>query len=197
VVLRPPVLFKIGVPCLFQWPVRRTGSKHPSQDKAPPNSKFFVWLALLDRCWTFDRLLRHHMADNATCGLCSQLDESINHLLLGCSYSREVWACLLAGPGLHRLCPSGDNCLADWWASCRKKVPRCLRKGFDSWLLWEECNGRIFNNAMKQAAMLECWIREEAGRWVLRGRISCLSSLCLFVLLVCHGAQGQQPHCPL
>jgi hypothetical protein len=123
------------------------------------------------------------MADSAICGLCSQLDESINHLLLGCSYCREVWARLLAGPRLHRLCPSGDDCLADWWASCRKQVPRCLRKGFDSlvvlvwWLPWGERNGRIFNNAMKQAATLECWIREEAGRWVLAGVSPSLRSL--------------------
>jgi hypothetical protein len=130
--------------------------------KAPPNTKFFVWLVLLYRCWIGDMLLCHHMADSAMCGLYSQLDESINHLLLGCSYSMEVWS-LLDGPGLHRLCPSGDDYL-----SCRKQVPRCLRKGFNSmvvlvwWQLWSEPNARmIFNNTTKQAAVLECWIRED------------------------------------
>jgi hypothetical protein len=59
---------------------------------------FLVWLALLDHWWMGDRLLHHHMADSATCGFCSLLDESINHMLLGCSYSREVWVRLLAGP---------------------------------------------------------------------------------------------------
>jgi hypothetical protein len=57
---------------------------------------FMVWLALLDHCWTGDRLLCHHIRDDAICILFDQVDESIDHLLLGCCYTREVWLWLLA-----------------------------------------------------------------------------------------------------
>jgi hypothetical protein len=58
--------------------------------KATPSSKFFIWLALLDRCWTRDRLLWHHLKDDGSCPLCSQVEEMIDHLLLGCCYTRAL-----------------------------------------------------------------------------------------------------------
>jgi hypothetical protein len=63
--------------------------------RAPANVKFFVWLAILDRCWTAKRRLRHHLQDNANSNLCGQAIESIHHLLLGCVYFGEVWVRLL------------------------------------------------------------------------------------------------------
>jgi hypothetical protein len=106
-------------------------------------------LALLDRCWTGVRLLRHHMRDDDSCGLCSQVDESIDHLRLGCCFTREVWSCLLVGSGLQQLCSSPDDRIVDWWVSCRKKLPKCSRGGFDSmvvlvwWLVWRERNNSL------------------------------------------------------
>jgi hypothetical protein len=92
--------------------------------KAPPSRKFFVWLALLDGCWTWERLLRHHMIDDGQCALSSQAIESIDHLLLGCCFSREVWVRLLPASKLHQLCPMPDDLLVDWWTSKRKQLPR-------------------------------------------------------------------------
>jgi hypothetical protein len=120
------------------------------------------------------RLLRHHMRDDDSCGLCSQVDESIDHLRLGCCFTREVWSCLLVGSGLQQLCSSPDDRIVDWWVSCRKKLPKCSRGGFDSmvvlvwWLVWGS-ETTVFNGAMQQAATLVSWIREEASLWVYVG----------------------------
>jgi hypothetical protein len=100
--------------------------------KAPPSSKFFVWLALLDRCWTGESLLHHHMKDDGSCPLCSQVEESIDHLLLGCCYTGEVWYRLLARQGLHPCCLTPHDRIADWWLASRKRIARSSRKGFDS-----------------------------------------------------------------
>jgi hypothetical protein len=92
--------------------------------KPPLSSKFFIWLALLDRCWTGERLLCHHMTDDGQCALCSQANESIDHLLLGYCFSREVWARLLPAGELQQLCPTPDDLLVDWWTSKRKQLPK-------------------------------------------------------------------------
>jgi hypothetical protein len=134
--------------------------------KAPPSSKFFIWLALLDRCWTGERLLRHQMSNDATCALCAQENESISHLLLVCK-------CFAPNP------------MMGWWTVSRKRLDKRRHRGFDSlvvlvwWFLWKERNNCIFNGAMQQAATLASWIREEASRWVFVGLSSTLGDMML------------------
>jgi hypothetical protein len=101
--------------------------------KATPSSKFFVWLALLDRCWAGDRLLRHQLIDDDTCPpLCSQVEESIHHLLLGCCSTREIWHRFLVRR-LLRCCPSPQDRIADWWLSNRKKMLGARGKVLTPW----------------------------------------------------------------
>jgi hypothetical protein len=42
--------------------------------------------------WTADRLQRRGLPHPAACPLCDQEPESIQHLLLGCVVTHEVWA---------------------------------------------------------------------------------------------------------
>lgn len=56
----------------------------------PPKVKFFFWLAIHGRLWTAERRKRHGLQPDATCALCDQEDETYNHLLLSCVFTREV-----------------------------------------------------------------------------------------------------------
>lgn len=56
----------------------------------PLGIKFFVWLELLGRCWTVDRLSPHNLSHEATCLFCDQEPETMQHILAGCSFSRLV-----------------------------------------------------------------------------------------------------------
>jgi hypothetical protein len=47
------------------------GAKELCKMAAPPRCKFFIWLALLGRCWTSDRLHRHQLQNNDLRALCS------------------------------------------------------------------------------------------------------------------------------
>jgi hypothetical protein len=53
-------------------------------------AKFFMWLAILGRCWTSELLQRRSLPNSGACTLCSQSDELLSHLLLTCVYIRVV-----------------------------------------------------------------------------------------------------------
>ena len=58
------------------------------QSKAPLRCRFFSWLALKDRCWTSDRLARRGLPHQAACPMCDQQQETMQHLMLECSFAK-------------------------------------------------------------------------------------------------------------
>jgi hypothetical protein len=109
-------------------------AKELSKALSPFSSKFFFWLTLLGRCWTSECLQgRHSLPNSGPCALCSQADETLQHLLLlGCSFSREVWVILLHRVGFQFLTPVAESKVPDWWLLSRKRVPKDCRRGFDT-----------------------------------------------------------------
>jgi hypothetical protein len=74
------------------------------KNRAPNKCPLFVWLALLGRCWTFDRLRSHGLRQEGACALCAQEPGIIDHLLAGwCVFSRESWFQVLSRVGLQYL----------------------------------------------------------------------------------------------
>jgi hypothetical protein len=127
------------------------GAKELWKTKAPNKCRFFVWLVLHARCWTADLLHRHGLQSDATCALYSQCTEGINHLLVGCVFSREIWFKILRRCGWQQISPAPGDGMAEWWTTSRKRIPKDWRKAFDStiilvvWSLWLECNNRVFS----------------------------------------------------
>jgi hypothetical protein len=77
-----------------------------------------------------------------------QHSETLDHLLLQCSFSREVWYRLLLPLGLQQLAPSATEFgFADWWTTSRKRLAADSRKAFNSfvvlvcWMIWKESQG--------------------------------------------------------
>ena len=58
---------------------------------APLRVKFFTWLALKSRLWTADRRRRHNLDAHDPCWLCDPEDETVDHLLVCCSYTKVIW----------------------------------------------------------------------------------------------------------
>jgi hypothetical protein len=71
---------------------------------APGKCKFFMWLAAHNKCRTADRLAKRGLAHPDHCPLCDQ-EETINHLLLSCVFSRQVWFYVQEKFGLQALAP--------------------------------------------------------------------------------------------
>jgi hypothetical protein len=77
---------------------------------ALPKCRFFLWLAAHNRCWTVDRLAKRGLDHPPKCPLCDQEDETLDHLLASCVYSRDFWQ-LLRTFDLQVLAPS----FMSWW----------------------------------------------------------------------------------
>ena len=144
--------------------------------RAPPKCKFFIWLVLHDRCWTAARRKKHGLQDDDSCALCSQAPETIEHLLLCCSFSRELWFQLFHRIGWSAVSPSShDQWLVAWWTRARKRILKEERCCFDSvvilicWMVWKERNKRIFYRQIRTMHEVLDWVIDEICAWFQAG----------------------------
>jgi hypothetical protein len=127
------------------------GVAHLWKAKAPSEHKFFMWLAIHDRCWTNDQRQRHGLSNDASCILCQQQTETIDHLIIACMFSREVWFTLLQKCGRQALSPAANDSLVHWWIRARETVTLPRRATFDFLVLlvarviWLQQNERTFS----------------------------------------------------
>jgi hypothetical protein len=102
---------------------------------APPRVKFFIWLACQDRCWTADRLARRGLQHPPRCVLCDQEMETMEHILVGCSYSRITWHEVLSWIRLWTAIPAEEVLFVDWWDTTVRASPKAARKGISSGIM--------------------------------------------------------------
>jgi hypothetical protein len=119
-------------------------------------------------------LARKGLPHPSKCPLCDQEDETINHLLLSCVFSHQVWFIILQSVGLQALAPQiGDLSFDDWWDQSSKRVEGQNRKGLNSiiilvaWSLWNHRNGCVFDGRQPSLNGLLSAIKEEliCGNW--------------------------------
>jgi hypothetical protein len=92
-----------------------------------------LWLADLDRCWTAERLARHGLPHHAVSLLYDQAIESIEQLLVECSFTRQIWHETIAWLRLPCSAPTTTTTsLLDWWQEAKQNVPRQMLKGLTS-----------------------------------------------------------------
>jgi hypothetical protein len=161
------------------------GTKELWKTSPPNNCRFFVWLALHGRCWTAERLHRHGIRTDSSCILCCQDAETINHLLVQCVFSREIWFKVLRRCGWHGVAPAQGHLFAVWWTTSRKRVPKGQHKAFDSlvvetsWAIWTQRNDRTFGRAALLPSRMVEVIFESIENWC---RVGIINRSQLFVL---------------
>ena len=121
------------------------------QSRAPLRCRFFSWLAIKDRCWTSVRLTRHGLPHQAACPMCDQHQESMQHLMLECSFANQIWLAVgrLANKEVvqHRYGESLEQwCLRQEDGSANRRAHRakCL---LVMWTIWKHRNDVVFNGA--------------------------------------------------
>jgi hypothetical protein len=141
---------------------------------APARIKMFLWLALRRRHWTADRRLRHGLDAHTNCWLCEQEAESIDHIAVTCSFTRQVWFIVASVLGMQTV-PTPDGSLLQWWIAWRQHWTGDLRRGADSlfalitWEVWKERNARCFRGSESDANVLTATIKYQAELWVVAG----------------------------
>uniref|UniRef100_A0A0D9ZL79 GST N-terminal domain-containing protein n=1 Tax=Oryza glumipatula TaxID=40148 RepID=A0A0D9ZL79_9ORYZ len=136
---------------------------------APPCCRYFLWLVALKRCWTADRGLPHP----DLCVLCEQEEESIDHILVACPESRQLWWMLFSAIGRSDCLPMNKPSFHSWLCVSRERIPRHLRQGYDTivalaaWSIWKERNARVFNQKFRTWIEVAAGMAEEAQLWHL------------------------------
>ena len=143
--------------------------------QGPSNYKFFAWLALRDRCWTLDRLARRGLPHQDACPFCGQEEETINHVLLTCVFSRAVWAVICEALGRMQWAPTAQDTLDVWLRD--KQGPNNLRRKdlhtifiLTIWELWKHRNAAVFEGASPSMDVLIARIKSEGKIWSLAGK---------------------------
>jgi hypothetical protein len=163
---------------LFTGQLTVLGAKELWKSRAHNKCYFFVWLVLHGRCWMSDRLFRHGLQTYKDCVLCNQSPKDLDHLILTCSFNREVWFKVLCRCVLQRLSPSPGEAFAAWWITIRKQVPKARRKAVDSliilvvWRLWLERNARVFSLSSLAPSSLINSIWDECSWWSRAGLLA-------------------------
>lgn len=125
---------------------------------------------------------QHGLQPDATCALCDQNDESTDHLLASCPFTREIWTRLLTKAGLQHLALAVDSTLAEWWLSTCAEVPETFQRAFDSlvlavsWVIWKERNGQTFNSFAMTTSQLLGAIADDLDDYI-GASYMCLTSL--------------------
>ena len=144
------------------------GAKEIWKTPVPSRVPHFFWIVLHRRCWTAAHRKRHGVQDADDCALCSQSSETIDHLVVACVFSRDVWFQALQ---LQQLSPSQNDSFCEWWLQARKRIPKSPRRGFHTlvlligWMLWKERNARTFRGEAMTVPQLILLIKEEAMQW--------------------------------
>ena len=96
------------------------------QAKVPPRVAFFSWTAALERILTGDNLRRRSVILVSWCCMCKADEETVNHLLLHCSYAKEIWDMVFAMFGVLWVMPCGVGELFACWQGKMGKHPKHL-----------------------------------------------------------------------
>ncbi|WVZ96322.1 hypothetical protein U9M48_041977 [Paspalum notatum var. saurae] len=143
---------------------------------APMNRRFFIWLAINNKCWTSDRLAKRGLPHQFVCPFCDQAEETINHILAGCVLSREVWAWILRELRLDMIPPPhASSRFCSRWSRAAATIDKNLKRGFNSlvilvaWMLWKHRNACVFDGAQPQVQAVISQVASEGHLWCLAG----------------------------
>ena len=81
---------------------------------APLRCKIFSWLAVKKQSWMANQLSKYSLT--TFCLLCDQVEEIIQHILVSCTFARQVWTLVLQKLELAAIAPGIE------YASCLSLV---------------------------------------------------------------------------
>ena len=118
-----------------------------------PKHSVIVWMAILNRLPTMDRLISWGIETSGTCCLCQEEVETRDHVFFECNYSKETWRMILSHCGINRV-------IGKWEEELQWVVRNTKGKKLNSAILivawrahiyhiWREHNGRMHSQSRR------------------------------------------------
>lgn len=142
-----------------------------------PKWRFILYLAILERLYTRDRLLGWGIAISSACSLCEKVEESHEHLFFQCNYSTSIWSKLLQWMGIQRNV-QGWDAEKQWairHALGKKQMCATYRMllACAVYYIWQERNWRTFRGTQRSnKEMIKLIIQEVHCRGMLNSKIA-------------------------
>jgi len=116
---------------------------------APPKVELFMWLALLGKLNTRHRLHAKGILQEATCTFCQSQPESLDHVLMSCTYSQQVWKLLASDLGHSWTIPNSfkqhyENWMGLTWRNALRKKLWISTFFATTWTIWLTRNAILF-----------------------------------------------------
>jgi ribonuclease HI len=124
----PPWLFQ-----MWKWPI-------------PLKLILFIWLCANEKALTWEVLRKKGWHGPGFCYLCRRASEDIHHLLIHCTFTKEVWNRLLQHFSLPFTWTGATiaDCFSSWYSE--KAAPLTLA-ALVCWQIWTERNKALFEDA--------------------------------------------------
>ena len=99
----------------------------------------------------------------------------MQHIIIGCPFSWQVWHDVLAWVRATTPSPSGDEDFLPWCSATIRRSPTSHRKGLatlavlTAWSIWRYHNSYVFDGENPSPSRLFSSIQEEAHAWARAG----------------------------
>jgi hypothetical protein len=119
-----------------------------------PKHKFILWLAVLGKLKTKDRL--HYISPDTQCYFCRQEEETHGHLFFACAWTSTLWGKVKYWLRLTRNMANLTSAIRAMNNNKKGLQSRMKRVGLALvvYIIWEERNRRVFENAGKSIDVL-------------------------------------------
>ena len=131
---------------------------------ATPKYSFCVWLAVLNRLSTGDRMGKWNTGPPVTCVLCNRCPETREHLFFSCSYGSVIWAALAKNIFKARYSTDWQTLITYISDMQHNKTETFLVRYIfqvSVYTIWRERNGRRHGEEPNTTARLIRWIDKQ------------------------------------
>jgi hypothetical protein len=128
--------------------------------------QFLIWLLMQGRIQCRVNLLTKKVVESATCEVCNQEDETVDHIIWGCPFAKELWEKKYIGVHQH---PANISQLHN--AQRPVGVPQQFFSTFIAiccWQLWKRRNGLVLRSELATMRQVMKTCMADANPWKSR-----------------------------
>ena len=136
----------------FQGNYSTFKANHIWQAETEGKHRFFAWLLVQSKILTADTLLARNWPCDPVCALCNQEHKTASHLILHCSFARQVSSRMVVWTSNIIQMPAHGVSILDWWEKELVHFPRKERRLkasmmiYGAWNIWKARNRRVFDH---------------------------------------------------